>query len=45
MYYTVYKITNKVNNKEYIGAHKDKKLDNKYMGSGLIYLELIKNMV
>lgn len=34
MYYTIYKITNKINNKVYIGKHQTKKLDDGYFGSG-----------
>lgn len=43
MHYTIYKITNKVNGKIYIGKHQTKDVNDGYMGSGKRLKDAIKH--
>ena len=42
MFYLIYKITNTLNHKVYVGSHKTKDKDDGYMGSGKYLLRAIK---
>jgi len=42
MFYTIYKITNKLNGKFYIGKHQTKDLNDGYMGSGKVLKRAIE---
>ena len=42
MFYTIYKVTNNVNGKHYIGKHQTKDINDGYMGSGKLIKAAIK---
>lgn len=42
MYYFIYKTTNKINNKYYIGQHRTEDIDDGYLGSGTVFQKALK---
>lgn len=42
MFYTIYRVTNLLNNKEYIGKHKTKNINDNYLGSGRAVIQAIR---
>lgn len=42
MFYTVYKITNSINNRIYVGAHRTENLNDGYLGSGYVIKSAIR---
>src|ERR1035437_8807127 len=42
MYYTVYKTTNNINSKFYVGKHISKSLNDRYLGSGRVFKKALK---
>jgi hypothetical protein len=42
MYYTIYKTTNLINGKFYIGKHQTKNLNDDYIGSGKLLIRAVK---